>query len=63
VENLVEVTMPWKRKHFALGDAAFWIIAAISTMFAIPTGGASLVGTCAFLGAGVAQTSYSLQPE
>jgi hypothetical protein len=54
-------------------DATFWIVAVLTALFALPAGlvgeevaveaGVAAAGITAFVGAGVQQVSYTLQPE
>ena len=71
-KDIANVFFPWKQPKFLLGDAAFWIVALITAIFAAPAliagpGAAVIavgaVGVGAFVGAGVQQLSYALEPR
>lgn len=65
VDGLAQTFFPWKNPQFAFGDAAFWIVATVSMLMGIVPGVSQgvAIGVGAFMGAGIQQTSYSLQPE
>jgi hypothetical protein len=67
IGDLAEDFFPWNKPKFSLENAALWVVAAITTLFAIPTiigegVRISAVGIGAVLGASVTQISQALAP-
>ncbi|KAH0538828.1 hypothetical protein FGG08_004604 [Glutinoglossum americanum] len=68
IDEMALMFFPWKNPHFALGDAAFWIVAVITALAAFGTFGAvelavALVGVGAFAGAAIQQVTLALTPS
>ena len=71
-KDIANIFFPWKEPKFLLGDAAFWVVALVTAIFAAPVlfaeAGAEAiafgsVGLGAFVGAGVQQVSSALEPR
>lgn len=56
---------PWNNPEFAFGDAAFWIVAALTMLLTIVPGlvEVAATGLAAFTAAGIQQIAYSLTPD
>ena len=63
-EKIALTFFPWNNPEFAFGDAAFWIVAALTMLLAIVPGSLEVAATglTAFAGAGIQQIAYSLTP-
>ncbi len=67
--DMSKVFFPWKNPKFPLGDVAFWIVAILTAVFAIPAlvlgpeVAFAAVGIGAFAAAGVQQVFATLEPE
>jgi hypothetical protein len=67
IDEMSLLFFPWKNPRFILGDAQFWIVAAITALAALGTLGTAalgvgLVGAGAFAGAAMQQVTQSLSP-
>ncbi|KAH0548679.1 hypothetical protein GP486_007777, partial [Trichoglossum hirsutum] len=68
VDEMALAFFPWKSPHFVLGDASFWIVAAITALAAFGSLGTAalavgLVGVGAFAGAATQQVTQALSPS
>lgn len=70
-KDIANIFFPWKEPKFILGDAAFWVVALITAIFAAPAlilhigveATIAAVALGAFVGAGVQQVSNALEPR